>query len=165
MTLSPLEIRPAETRDHYAIWSIIRQVIAAGDTYVFPPDSSREEMLGYWCGESKHCYVATLDDRVVGTFIIMDNQPGLGSHVANASFMTDPQEFGKGIGRYMGEYSLKEARRLGYLAMQFNVVVKSNERAVRLWQKLGFEIIGEAPFAFNSLKEGLTNAYIMWKRL
>lgn len=122
-------------------------------------------MLDYWCGSDKHTYVAESEGQVVGTFIIKDNFPDLGSHVANASYMTAPEASGKGIGRTMGEYSLLEAKRLGYRAMQFNIVVKNNHRAIRLWQKLGFEIKGEIPDAFNHLRDGLTDAYIMWRKL
>ena len=110
-------------------------------------------------------YVAIDGEQVAGTFIIKDNQPDLGSHVANASYMTHPDAFGKGIGRSMAEFSLDEARRLGYSAMQFNIVVKSNERAVRLWERMGFQIIGEVPDAFRTMGSTPTNAYIMWRNL
>ena len=122
-------------------------------------------MIGYWCGSDKHTYVAEIDQKVVGTFVIKDNFPGLGSHVANASYMTKPGVFGKGIGRSMAEFSLIEAKHLGYLAMQFNMVVKHNERAIQLWKKLGFEIKGEIPDAFNHLEKGYLDAYIMWRKL
>ncbi len=160
-----IKIRKADPDDYLSIWAIIHEVISAGDTYVFAPDSSHQEMLKYWCGEDKHTYVATIDHKIVGTFIIKDNLPDLGSHVANASYMTLPSAFGKGIGRTMGEFSLAEAKRLGYRAMQFNIVVKSNEKAIRLWQKLGFEIIGEIPEAFNHSKAGYIDACIMWRKL
>lgn len=97
--------------------------------------------------------------------LIKDNQPDLGSHIANAGYLTLPSARGKGVGMDMGEFSLVEAKRLGYQAMQFNIVVKSNQGAVRLWQKLGFEIIGEIPEAFNHLHLGMTNAYIMYQKL
>ena len=160
-----IQIRKAEPKDHASIWQIIHEVIAKGDTYVFDPDSSREEMLEYWCGRQKHTYVAEIAFEIVGTFIIKDNFPGLGSHVANASYMTHPSAFGKGIGKAMGEFSLLEAKRLGYRAMQFNIVVKTNERAIRLWQKLGFEIRGEIPEAFNHSAKGYVDACIMWRSL
>jgi ribosomal protein S18 acetylase RimI-like enzyme len=162
---SSIQIRKAEERDFDSIWNIIEQVIAGGDTYVFAPDSDRTTMLDYWCGNDKHTYVAEINHEVAGTFIIKDNFPGLGSHVANASYMTRPGAFGKGIGRSMAEFSLTEAKRLGYRDMQFNIVVKTNDRAIRLWQKLGFEIKGEIPDAFKHSEKGYTDAYIMWKRL
>jgi GNAT superfamily N-acetyltransferase len=160
-----LEIRKSIPADHNQIWEIIREVIIKGDTYVFDPNAPKEKMLAYWCGEDKHSYVAAIDNNVVGTFIIKDNQPGLGSHIANASYMTLPAASGKGIGMAMGKFSLEEAKRLGYNAMQFNIVVASNERAIRLWGKLGFKIIGEIPEAFNHKQKGLTNAFIMYQKL
>jgi len=163
--LTEINIREAKPVDHESIWQIIQLVISKGDTYVFSPDSGREKMLDYWCGGDKYTYVATIDQKVVGTCIIKDNFPDLGSHVANASYMTSPDAGGQGIGRAMAEFSLQEAKRLAYQAMQFNIVVKSNDRAIRLWQKLGFEIKGEIPEAFKHPKDGLTNAYIMWRKL
>ncbi len=112
----------------------------------------------------KNTYVATLNNKVVGTFIIKNNQPDLGSHIAYASYITLSSLSGQGIGKAMGEFSFKEAKRLGYKAMQFNIVVKSNDQAVRLWKKLGFEILGELPEAFNHIQNGLTNAYIMYRK-
>lgn len=163
--LEGLIIRKVSEHDYHSIWNIIRQVIRTGDAYVFKPNSRKEEMLDYWCGKDKHTYVAVIDEQIAGTFVIKENQPGLGAHVANASFMTLPSYSGKGIGKIMGKHCLEEAKKMGFKFMQFNIVVKSNERAIRLWQKLGFEIIGEVPEAFNHRKLGFVNAYIMWKRL
>lgn len=160
-----LEIRKAAESDNDAIWEIIREVIATGDTYVFAPDSTREEMLGFWCSPEKHTYVGIDEGRIVGTFFLKANQPALGAHVGNAGYMVSPLAFGKGIGRRMAEWSLDEARRLGFTAMQFNFVVKSNEYAVKLWQSIGMEIIGEIPDAFDHKQLGLTNAYIMYMKL
>lgn len=160
-----LEIRRAVPADYDAIWEIIRRVISTGDTYVFDPDSSKEKMLAYWCDPGKHTYVAVMNDTIVGSFVLRDNQPDLGSHIANGAYMTLPSASGKGIGKAMGAYSIEEAKRLGYKAMQFNIVIKSNERAVKLWQSLGFSIIGEIPDAFNHLQNGFTNAYIMYRKL
>lgn len=160
-----IEIRKALLSDQDSIWSIIKEVISSGDTYVFSPDSTREKMLDYWCGADKHTYVATIDQEVLGTFVIKDNQIDLGAHIANAGYMTSPKAFGRGIGKKMGEFSIIEAKRIGYLAMQFNLVIKSNSRAVSLWEKIGFKIIGEIPEAFNHQQQGLTNAYIMYRKL
>jgi len=160
-----LEIRLFEDGDKEAVWDIIRKVIASGETYVFHPDSSREKMLAYWLAPAKQVYVATLEDTVVGTFTLTPNQPDRGAHIANGSYMVSPDHGGKGIGTFMAKYSLEEAKRLGYLAMQFNIVIKSNEHAVNLWKKVGFEIIGEIPNAFNHPKLGMTNAYIMYRSL
>lgn len=163
--MSKITIRLAEVEDQDFIWGIIKQVISKGDTYVFAPDSGKDKMLSYWCDANKHTYVAIIDEEIIGTFIIKQNQPDLGAHVANASFMTHPSYFGQGIGTAMGEFCLREAKRLGFLSMQFNIVVKNNQPAIRLWEKLGFRIIGEIPEAFQHAKLGLTSAYVMWRKL
>ena len=160
-----IEIRKAIDSDKEDVWKIIQQVISGGDTYVFSPDSSKEKMLSFWFGNDRHTYVATSAGKIVGTFLLKDNQPDLGSHVANGAYMTSPASTGQGVGKLMGEYSIQEAKRLGYKAIQFNIVIKSNTRAVKLWQKIGFEIIGEIPDAFNHRQLGMTNAYIMYSKV
>lgn len=158
-------IREATDGDREAVWDIIGQVIAGGDTYVFAPDTPRDEMLDYWFAADKYVYVVESDGKILGTMWLKANQPGLGSHVANAAYMVSPDAKGKGIGKAMGEFSLEEARRLGFTAMQFNFVVKSNDVAVKLWKNLGFEVIGEIPDAFQHSANGLTNAYVMYRKL
>ena len=158
-------IRKASEADWPGIWSIIRAVITTGDTYVYAPDSSELEMKAYWMETSDITYVAEIESEIVGTFIIKENHPGLGSHVANASYMVSPNHRGKGIGRQLGVFSLNVARDLGFLSIQFNIVVKTNETAIHLWKELGFDVIGEIPDAFQHSDHGLTNAYIMSRRL
>lgn len=160
-----IECRMAADGDRSAIWQIIKAVIAGGNTYVYPPDSSEQEMMAYWLSADKHTYVAVLEGEIVGTFWLKSNQPGLGSHVGNAAYMVSPNAHGKGIGKQMALWSLDEARRLGFTAMQFNFVVESNTVAVNLWKNIGFEIIGEIPDAFNHAENGWTNAYIMYRKL
>lgn len=158
-------IREYTEADQEQIWQIIKAVISGGDTYSFAPDSSKNEMLDFWCAADKWTYVAVEDEKIVGTFFIKENHPGLGSHVANAGYMVAPDARTKGIGRKIGEFSIEEAKRLGFEAMQFNYVVKSNERAVRLWKSLGFEVIGEIPDGFRHMENGLTNVYIMYRKV
>lgn len=160
-----LEIRKAVEKDKAQVWKIIKAVISTGDTYVYAPDSPEEKMIDYWFSFDKKTYVALDENRIVGTFYLKDNQPDLGSHVANAGYMVAPEARGKRVGRRMAEFSLVEAKRLGYQAIQFNFVVKSNENAVKLWRNLGFEIIGEIPDAFDHAEKGLTSAYIMYKKV
>lgn len=160
-----LEIRKAAEKDKPQVWKIIKAVVSTGDTYVYAPDSPKEKMIDYWFSADKKTYVALDGNEIVGTFYLKDNQPDLGSHIVNAGYMVSPEARGKRVGRQMAEFSLVEAKQLGYQAMQFNFVVKSNENAVKLWKSLGFEIIGEIPDAFDHAEKGLTNAYIMYKKL
>lgn len=140
------------------------------------PDTPREEALAYWFAKATRTYVAEVAParrgstgreagRIVGSYILRANWPGLGDHVANAGFMVDPAARGLGVGRAMGEHALSEARRLGYRAMQFNFVVSTNDSAVRLWQALGFKIVGTLPGAFRHPREGFVDAYVMFRSL
>lgn len=160
-----MEIRSVKESDFDQVWTIIREVIASEDSLVFAADSGREKMLEFWCGADKHTYVAEQEGSIVGSYFIKENQPDLGSHVANAGYITLPSVSGQGIGYQMGLHSLEEAKRLGFKSMQFNIVIKSNHGAVHLWKKLGFEIVGELPEVFHHSKLGLTNAYVMWRKL
>ena len=165
METRQLRIRSAADSDRDAVWNIFHDVVAAGDTYAFDPGMSREEALAYWFGAGTHTYVAESDGRVVGTYILRANQPGAGSHVANAAFMVAPDARGLGVGRSMAKHSLAEARRLGFRAMQFNFVVSTNEGAVRLWKQLGFEIVGTLPCAFRHPRKGYVDVYVMFRSL
>ena len=157
-----MKIRAAAEADRAAIWKIFHEVVAAGDTYAIDPDMSREEALAYWFSADTRIYVADSTVGVVGTYILRPNQSGGGSHVANAAFMVAPEARGQGIGRAMGEHCLSEARRLGFRAMQFNFVVSTNESAVRLWQQLGFKIVGTLPGAFCHPENGYVDVYVMY---
>lgn len=160
-----MNIRRVRDADRTAIWQIIKAVIAGGDTYVFAPDATEEEMLAYWFAPDKYNYVGEVDGEIVATFWLRANQPGLGKHVGNAAYMVAPGAHGKGIGKQVALWSLDEAKRLGFTAMQFNFVVKSNTVAVNLWKSIGFEIIGEIPDAIYHSREGPTNALIMYRKL
>ncbi|MGH8099851.1 MAG: GNAT family N-acetyltransferase [Chthoniobacterales bacterium] len=166
------KIRPATEADHEQIWKIFREVIQPSDTYAIDPRISREDALAYWFATGTHTYVTELDrlnrsssDRIVGTYILRPNQGGGGAHVANAAFMVAPEVQGYGIGRSMAEHCLVQARQLGFRAMQFNFVVSTNESALRLWQRLGFKIVGMLPGAFQHPVQGDVDVYVMHRAL
>lgn len=160
-----ITIRKSLSDDTNQLWNIFQSVVRSGDTYAFAPNITKKEALSYWMGVDKHCYVAEYEDTIAGTYIIKDNQPGLGSHIANASFMVCPKFQGKSIGKTMGQHALIEAKTLGYAAMQFNLVISTNLAAINLWQKLGFKIIGTIPNAFNHQQYGMVDAHIMFREL
>ena len=160
-----LKVRPATEADRDPVWIIFHAIVAAGDTYAFDPKMSRDEALAYWFRADTHTYVAERDGRVVGTYIVKANQPGLGSHVANAAFLVASDAQGSGVGRRMAEHCLSEARHLGFRAMQFNFVVSTNKGAIRLWKQLGFDIVGTLPCAFRHPKRGYVDVYVMFRSL
>jgi ribosomal protein S18 acetylase RimI-like enzyme len=158
-----MKIRPATEADRAAIWNIFHEVIAAGDTYALDPNMSREDGLAYWFAPGTHTYVAEQPVvGVAGSYILKPNQSGGGSHVANAGFMVSASARGHGVGRAMAEHCLGEARRLGFRAMQFNYVISTNTAAIRLWQNLGFEIVGILPDAFHHPDKGYVDVYVMY---
>jgi L-amino acid N-acyltransferase YncA len=161
-----VNIRRATSGDADAIWRIFHAVVARGDTYTFPPDTSRDDALAYFMAPGISSWV--MEDaggRVIGIYKLIPNHPGRGSHVANASFMVDPAAQGSGAGRAMGEHCLERARLAGYQAMQFNFVVSTNTAAVALWTKLGFEIVGTLPKAFRHATLGDVDAFVMYRFL
>ncbi|MBE9008642.1 GNAT family N-acetyltransferase [Pseudanabaenaceae cyanobacterium LEGE 13415] len=160
-----LQIRKAIETDFDAIWTLFKTVIEPEDTYVFAADTSREDAFSYWFGAGVTSYVAEDQGQIVGMYKIVANQRDRGSHVANASFMVDPSCHGRGIGRAMGLHCLQEAKRLGYLAIQFNFVVSTNQAAIALWEKLGFSIVGTLPKAFHHKTLGYVDAYVMYRFL
>ncbi|WP_196259241.1 GNAT family N-acetyltransferase [Pelagibacterium limicola] len=158
-----MHIRPATQADAPAIWSIIEPVIRAGETYTLDPDLSRDEALAYWMGADKQVFVAEDSGAILGTYYLRPNQQGGGRHVCNCGYVTAQAAAGKGIARRMCEHSLETARAQGYRAMQFNFVVSTNERAVSLWQKMGFEIVGRLPGAFRHPTLGYVDALVMYR--
>jgi ribosomal protein S18 acetylase RimI-like enzyme len=158
-------IRAATESDQDAIWKIFQATIAAGDAFVFDATTSREKALGYWCAEDAATFVAEQNGKVLGSYILRANQPGLGDHISNAGFLVDPDARRLGVGRAMGEHCLDEARRHGYRAMQFNFVVSTNEAAVHLWRELGFHIVGTLPGAFRHAEKGFVDVYVMFRSL
>jgi len=181
-----MKIRPATEADRDAVWNIFHKVVAAGDTYALDPKISREDALAYWFASGTRTYVAEEDAagdgvavtekptafptitrarQILGTYILRPNQSGGGSHVANAGFMVLASARGQGIGRAMAEHCLSEARRLGFRAMQFNYVIATNTAAIRLWQDLGFEIVGTLANAFRHPDKGYVDVYVMYRSL
>lgn len=160
-----IEIREAQPADHEAIWQIFHEVVSTGDTYPFSPNTDREEALRLWIEAPRATYVAERDGEIVGTYYLKTNQPGLGSHVCNAGYMVRSEVRGEGVGKAMCTHSLEEARRLGYKAMQYNLVAATNRGAVDLWRKMGFEIVGTLPKAFNHARLGLVDAHVMYRLL
>lgn len=158
-------IRKALLTDVDAIWAILEPVIRAGETYPLPRDMDRQSALAYWFSLGHEVYVAEDGASVVGTYFLKANQQGGGAHVANCGYMTAPHATGRGVARAMCAHSRERAREKGFRAMQFNFVVSTNERAVRLWQTCGFEIVGCLPKVFEHPTRGLVDAFVMYCQL
>ncbi len=166
MKLSNLLIRPYQEEDWPFVWAIIKPVFRAGETCAFSTDISEEEARQVWIKKSEVTFVAFgEDEEILGTYYIKPNQPTLGAHVCNCGYIVSEQVRGRGIASAMCKHSQKEAVTRGYRAMQYNLVVSTNEIAVVLWKKLGFEIIGTLPEAFRHARLGYVDAHVMYKPL
>ena len=162
----PWQVSPATDVDWPGIWAIFKDVVASGDTYSYAPDTSEALAKEVWLGAGKYGtgalgFVVKDGDKVVGTYSLRRNHYGLGAHVANAAYMTHKEYRGQGIARLMCLHSLAEAKKQGCRAMQFNYVVSTNTGAVKLWESLGFKIIGISPGSFKHSKLGYVDTYIM----
>ncbi|WP_347259698.1 GNAT family N-acetyltransferase [Rudaea sp.] len=160
-----LEIREIGADQFDLVWPIFHAVVAAGDTYSYAPDTGFEEARALWTSAPTRCFVALIDGRPAGCYMLKPNQPGLGSHVANAGYMVAAHARGQGLAGKLCEHSLATARAAGFLAMQFNFVVGTNEVAVNLWQKHGFRIVGTVPKAFRHAQRGLVDIHVMHRIL
>ncbi|QGV78440.1 GNAT family N-acetyltransferase [Streptomyces ficellus] len=161
-------IREAGAGDWPAIWPFFHKIVAAGDTFTFPLDLGEEEGRGWWLLAAPNRTVVAVDDEtgaVLGTAKMNRNQAGNGGHVASASYMTDPAHGGRGIGRALVEHTLEWAREAGYRGMQFNAVVETNTHAVRLYERLGFRIVGTVPEAFHHPTAGYVGLHVMHRPL
>ncbi len=158
-------IRPAANEDANSIWAIMEPIIRAGETYTLPRDMDKVRALAYWFSDEREVFVAEDNGDIVGTYCLQANHQGGGAHVANCGYMTAVSGTGRGVARAMCTHSLDRARERGFRAMQFNFVVSTNERAVRLWQSFGFEIVGRLPGAFQHPTQGYVDAYVLYCNL
>jgi ribosomal protein S18 acetylase RimI-like enzyme len=158
-------VRPTVETDREEIWCILEPTIRAGETYTLPKDMSREQALAYWFAPGHEVFVVEEGEGIAGTYFLRANQQGGGAHVANCGYMTAQGATGRGIARLMCAHSLERARERGFRAIQFNFVVASNERAIRIWESFGFETVGRLSGAFLHPKLGYVDALVMLRRL
>lgn len=160
-----MQIRLATMNDADGIWSVIGPRIRAGETFALARDLSPQQAVSDWLAPERESYVAVEGERILGTYYMRTNQPGGGSHVANCGYMTAAEASGRGVARALCQHSLERARARGFRAMQFNFVVSTNERAVRLWSAMGFQIVGRLPGAFQHPTLGYVDALVMFQAL
>lgn len=160
-----MQIREATANDFEEIWPIFQEIASAGDTYAYPQNTSKEQAQRLWMVLPRKTFVAEGAGQILGSYYIKTNQTRPGSHVCNCGFMVSSKARNKVIATSMCEHSQKKAIGLCYKSMQFNFVATSNDGAVRLWNKLGFDTIGRLPKAFNHPTLGFIDALVMYKWL
>jgi L-amino acid N-acyltransferase YncA len=159
-------IRPATDDDWWQIWPFFAATVAAGETYAYPEDLTSEQARDLWMEQPPGLTVVLEDEgRVLGSAKMGPNRPARGDHIGTASFMVAPESRGRGVGRALAEYVVQWHRDQGFRGIQFNAVVETNLAAVRLWEALGFGIIGTVPGAFRSREHGYVGLHVMFLAL
>lgn len=164
------EVLPATESDWAGMWEIFKDVVSTADTYAYAPDTTEAQAHDMWMGKGKYgtganAFVVKEGNKIIGTFSLRANHFGQGSHVANGAYMVHKDYRGRGVARALCAFSLAEAKRRGFLSMQFNYVVSTNTSAVELWQSMGFKIIGISPKSFRHATQGFVDIYIMHRFL
>jgi len=158
-------LRLADDRDDDSIWAILEPTVRAGETWALPRDWTREAALAYWRSPLLESWVADRGDDssrdVVGTYFLRPAQLGPGSHVGNAGYMVRPDAWGQGVASAMCDHSIARARERRFTAIQFNFVVSTNDRAIALWTRKGFRVIGRSPGAYMHARLGPVDSLIM----
>lgn len=158
-------IRAATASDWPAIWWILEPIFRDGSTYAVDQNISEAESRLMWLEAPAATFVAEEGSQILGTYYIKTNHAGRAAHICNCGYMTANAARGRGLATAMCLHSQNAARALGYRSMQFNMVMASNAGAVRLWQKLGFDIVGTLPRAFDHPEHGFVDAHVMWRDL
>ena len=159
-------IRPYVESDWPGVWALLEPVFRAGETYAYDPGITEDQAGQVWVNQPAATFVATDDDgELLGTYYLKANHPELGAHVANCGYVVAEFARGQGLAAAMCEHSQQAARTAGFRAMQFNLVVASNESAVRLWRRLGFAVVATLPGAYRHARLGYVDALVMFKTL
>ena len=153
-------LRPALPSDLGAIWLMWKDIMAQKIYYPYDESYSRGQIEAAWINLDNLIGVAEVNGTVAGAYIVKPNQPGYGSHVANAAYMVATAFRGQGIGKQLCAHSLEAAKAAGYRAMQFNLVVRTNTAAIKAWEAFGFKRIGTVPEGFWQDGPGYVDAYI-----
>ena len=159
---TPPQIRPFEPADWPGLWALLEPVFRAGETFPHDPAITEAEAQLAWVEQSQAVMVAVDGTgALVGTYYLRPNSLALGAHVANAGYVVAQHCRRQGIGSRLCQHSLEAARRLGFRAMQFNLVVSTNSAGLRCWQRNGFQVVGTLPGAFHHRQLGYIDALVM----
>ena len=164
--MADLSIRPADRpADDDALWAILEPVVREGTSYPVDPRATRDAVFAYWFAPDKQVFVAEDEQQVVGTYYLKPNSTGPAAHVANAGYMVHPMARGRGVARAMALDSFTRAERVGFTAMQFNLVVATNMAALHLWRSVGMTEVGRLARAFRLPDGNLVDAVVMYRLL
>jgi len=141
-----VDVRAAIPADHDELFAAFSRVVDDGDGFPQAPPLTRADFDDYWLRSTTVVIVARDERGLAGAYYLKPNFVGRAAHIANAGYFVVRERRGEGLGRFLVEHSLEEARGHGFDALQFNLVFESNP-ARALYEELGFEAIGRIPDA------------------
>ncbi|UTM56023.1 GNAT family N-acetyltransferase [Photobacterium sp. CCB-ST2H9] len=157
--------REMTSSDFQQFWPTFQTIIQEQETYAFEPQMNVSQAYALWCEQPLRTFVCEQDGMLLGSYYLKANAMGPGDHVCNCGYMVTSEARGRGVAKAMCEHSQQIAVSLGFRAMQFNSVVSTNEAAVALWQKLGYQIVGTIPGAYRHRTLGYVDTFVMYKSL
>lgn len=158
-------LRLFHPNDEEELYQIFREVVESGSQFPYECSSTKEFRQQFFAPHGKVYVCHTLAGEVVGGFFLKANFSGRSSHIANAAYMIHSTYRGKGVGSLLIKASLHLAKDLGFQAMQFNMVLSQNRLAVKLYQKLGFNIVGTLPEAVRNPDGSYQDGYVLHRKL
>ena len=142
---------------HDELFDLFEAIVAALEGFPQAPPLTRDDFDAAWIRPTTVVVVALVDGKVAGAHYLKPNSPGRAAHIANAGYIVAPEARGRGVGRALVEDSIQRAPKLGFDAIQFNLVFASNP-ARKLYEELGWEAVGRIPRAV----EG-EDAIVYWR--
>lgn len=159
-------LRPFQQEDEAELHGIFREVVDTGAQFPYESNSKEEFHLQFFGpGSMVHVCQNSSTKEVVGGFYLKPNYSGRSNHIANAAYMMKGNCRGQGIGTLLIKASLEIAKEQGFRAMQFNMVLSQNISAIRLYQKLGFNIVGTLPRAVRNPDGSYQDGYVLHREL
>jgi ribosomal protein S18 acetylase RimI-like enzyme len=147
------------------LFQIFSEISASGLSWPYSYNLTEDKFRAIWFVPGNTGYVAQIDGLVAGAYFIKPQWPDRGAHVATAQYMVSSRCRGQGVGHLLCSHSIQTAKELGFSSLQFNLVVSTNEPALKLYGKLGFKIVGKLPSTFDHPELGWIDTYVMHRFL
>lgn len=152
-------------KDEETLYEIFQDVVDSGSQFPYESSSIEEFHRQFFTAQGQVYVCHSLEGKVIGGFYLRANFSGRSSHIANAAYMIRNTYRGKGLGSLLIKASLHLAKDLGFQAMQFNMVLSQNTLAVKLYERLGFNVIGIIPQAVRNPSGNYQDGYVMHRKL
>lgn len=159
------ELTLFKQEDENALYDIFQKAVEMGDEFPYEDPSIQEFYRQFFAPQSDVYVCRSISGEVVGAFYLKSNFSGKCRHIANAGYMIKQSQRGQGLGTLLVNASLEIAKHKGFRAMQYNMVLQRNTAAVKLYSKLGFQVIGTLPQAVRNADGSYQDGYILYKSL